>query len=116
MTPMHPHEHSHIHVTVPGDPEDPRAQAAPDGVVVHRVPDLHPDDVVTLPNGLRVTSVARTLVDLAECMSVEELRAAFEEARQLGLLDVEAVEESAARVEWRPSLVLLNEVISEFSG
>jgi hypothetical protein len=65
---------------------------------------------------LRVTSVARTLVDLAECVSVDELRDAFERARQQGLLDLDAVRESAARVEWRPSLVLLNEVISEFSG
>jgi hypothetical protein len=60
-----------IDVTVPGSNVDPRlAPAAPPGVVIHHVPALHPEDVVTLPNGLRVTSVARTLIDLAEDRAV----------------------------------------------
>jgi hypothetical protein len=104
-----------IHVTVAGSPEDPRSQADPDGVVVHRAPDLHPDDVVTLPGGLRVTSVARTLVDLAEELSRDELRATFENARRRGLLDIDALRSSRRRVGWRPSLQMLDDVIAEFS-
>jgi hypothetical protein len=104
-----------IDVTIAGSPDDPRDQAAPDGVAIHRVPHLHPDDVVTLPGGLRVTSVARTLVDLAEVMSQDELRETFETARRRGMLDMEAVQASRARVEWRPSLQMLDEVIAEFS-
>jgi hypothetical protein len=83
---------------------------------MHRVPHLHPEDVVTLPNGLRVTSVARTLIDLAEDMSRDELRDVFVTARRRGLLDMEAVRRSRARVEWRPSLAMLDSVIAEFDG
>ena len=40
---------------------------APDGVVWHRVDDLHPSHVEVI-DGLRVTTVARTLVDLASVL------------------------------------------------
>jgi hypothetical protein len=104
-----------IDITIAGSPEDPRTQTSPAGVLIHRVPDLHPDDVVTLPNGLRVTSIARTLVDLAEDMHRDALRSSFETARRRGLLDIEAVRASRARVESRPSLPMLDDVIAEFS-
>lgn len=103
-----------IHVTVPGSPDDPRLFRAPPGVVIHHVPDLHPDDV-TVVDGLPVTSIARTLVDLAEVMDRDELRAAFAQARANGILDMEAVEASYGRVEWRPSLAMLREVMDEFA-
>ena len=109
-------DHEPIHVTVPGCAGDPRsAPPPPPGVVIHHVPALHPDDVTTV-DGIPVTSVARTLVDLAEVMSRDELRATFARARELGLLDIEAVKASAARVEWRPSLEMLHEVMAEFGG
>ena len=79
-------------------------------------PPLHPDDVVTLPDGLRVTSVSRTLIDLAEVLPREQLRATFDRAQRRGLLDMEALRASRARVEWRPSLAMLDEVIAEFSA
>ena len=108
--------HEPIHVTVPGCAGDPRSLAEPPpGVVIHRVPELHPDDV-TVIDGIPCTSIARTLVDLAEVMSRDELRATFARAREMGLLDIEAVKASAARVEWRPSLEMLYEVIAEFGG
>jgi hypothetical protein len=102
-----------IHVTVPGSPEDPRAVKPPPGVVVHYVPELHPDDVTTI-DGIPATSPSRTLIDLAECVTKEELRDAFARADALGLLDPEALRASRARVEWRPSLAMLDEVIAEF--
>jgi hypothetical protein len=111
--PFDPHEP--IHVTVPGSPDDPRVPIDDlPGVVVHRVPELHPDDVTTF-KGIPVTTPARTLVDLSEVLSRDELREAFERARELGLLDIEAVRASAARVEWRPSLEMLHSVIDEFA-
>jgi aminoglycoside phosphotransferase (APT) family kinase protein len=61
-----------------------------------------------------VTTPARTLVDLAEVMSRAELRATFRAARGRGLLDIAAVRASAARVEGRPSLAMLREIIDEF--
>jgi hypothetical protein len=104
-----------IHVTVAGDPDDPRTAASVPGVVIHRVPALHPDDVTTL-DGIPVTTPSRTLIDLAECMTPAELRAAFARARELGLLDPGALRAARARVEWRPSLAMLDEVIEEFCG
>ena len=112
---MRPHDDEPIHITIPGDPRDPRDVVALDGVVIHRSPPLHPDDVATLPDGLPVTSVARTLVDLAECLPEAELRATFDRARRKGMLDIAAVRASAARVEWRPSLEMLDRVIAEFA-
>jgi hypothetical protein len=107
-------DHFPIDVTVPGSPEDPRTQTAPDGLVVHRVPHLHPDDVTTL-HGIPITTPSRTLIDLAEVMDQDELRVTFETARRRGLLDMDAVRASRARVEWRPSLPMLDQVIEEFS-
>ena len=104
-----------IDITIPGSKDDPREPLhAPDGVRIHRSPPLHPDDVVVLPDGLRATSVSRTLVDLAEVMSRDELREVFATARRRGLLDMAALRRSRERVEWRPSLAMLDSVIAEF--
>lgn len=105
-----------IHVTVPGDPSDPRVRRdAPPGVVVHYVPELHRDDV-TVIDGIPATSVARTLIDLAETMSYYELRACWVRARKQGQLDMDAVRASRARVKWRPSLVVVDRLIAELPG
>ena len=104
-----------IHVTVPGSPEDPRSETSIPGVIKHCTPALQPDDV-TVHNGIPVTSPSRTLIDLAEVLDEDELREAFARARELGLLDADAIRASRARVEWRPSLAVLDEVIDEFCG
>jgi hypothetical protein len=95
-----------IHVTVRGDPTDPRSPPDPPaGVVVHRGPPLHPDDV-TVVDGVPATSVARTLIDLEEVMDRDELRGCFRAARER-LLDLDELAASRERVEWRPSLEML---------
>jgi hypothetical protein len=71
---------------------------------------------VAIVDGIPCTSVARTLVDLAEEMTKDELREVFANADRKGLLDIDAVRRSAARVEWRPSLQMLYEVIDEFGS
>ena len=110
-----PRSHEPIHVTVPCSADDPRrGRPDPPGVVVHYVPELHPDDV-TVVDGIPTTSVSRTLVDLADVMDADELKGCFERARELGLLDMDAVEASFGRVEWRPSLAMLREVMHEFA-
>jgi hypothetical protein len=108
-------DHEPIDVLLPGSADDARTATSPSGIVIHRGPPLHPDDVTT-HKGIPVTSPSRTLVDCAECMTVAELRATFARARELGLLDPEALRASRARVEWRPSLAMLDEVIEEFRG
>ena len=104
-----------ISVYVPGSPDDPRDAPSIPGVEIVRGPPLHPDDVTTI-HGLPVTTPSRTLIDLAEVMTADELRAAFARAREIGLLDPDALRASRARVEWRPSLAMLDEVIEEFCG
>jgi hypothetical protein len=102
-----------IHISVPGSAGDPREDTSIPGVVIHRPPPWHPDDL-TVHNGLPITSVSRTLIDCAECMDIGELRSLFANAREKGLLDPDALHASRARVEWRPSLAMLDEVIDEF--
>ena len=100
---------------MPGRPGDPRLDEPIPGIVIHRTPPLHPDDLRVV-DGLPCTSISRTLIDCAEVMTRDELRALFAEARRRGLLDAAAVRASRARVEWRPSLSMLDEVIAEFCG
>ncbi len=108
--------HDEIDVSIFGSPLDPRVPVPPPppGVRVHYQSRLHPEDVCVV-DGIPVTSPARTLVDLAEVMDREELRAAFRRAREIGLLDIDAVQRVRARIEWRPSLAMLDDVIAEFS-
>lgn len=109
------HDPEAIDVTIPGSPDDPRLEApGPEGIRIHRVPFLHPEDVVTLPSGLRVTSVERTLIDLAEDLTRSELREAVATARRRGLVDIDALRRCRARIEWRPSLAMFDSVIAEF--
>jgi hypothetical protein len=104
-----------IDVYIPGSATDARTDTTISGVVVRRGPHLHPDDFASV-DGIRTASPSRTLIDLAEVVSADELRAAFARARALGLLDPEALRAARARVEWRPSLAMLDEVIDEFCG
>src|SRR3954447_21640161 len=105
-----------IHITIQGDACDPRAQMeAPPGIVIHRSPPLHPDELDEV-HGIPVTSFARTLVDLAEISDQDELRSYFAAARAQGRLDIAAVRASAGRAEWRPSLPMLYAVIAEFEA
>jgi hypothetical protein len=103
-----------IHITIQGDPEDPRSHIeAPPGIIIHRSPPLHADDLDEV-DGIPGTSLARTLVDLAESSDQDDLRSYFAQARAQGRLDIDAVRASAGRVEWRPSLPMLYAVITEF--
>ena len=108
--------HDPIDVFLPADPNDPRFhEPDPPGIVVHRGPPLHPDDIATV-DGIRVTSPSRTLIDLAEVLEESELRECFERARESGLLDPEALKACRARVEWRPSLAVVDRMIDEFAA
>jgi len=102
-----------IHITVAGSALDPRDEPDIPGVVIRRGPALHPDDITVL-DGIPITSPSRTLIDCAEFMSADELRATFARARDVGLLDADALRASRARVEWRPSLAMLDEIVAEF--
>jgi hypothetical protein len=68
-------------VSAPGRGPDRRP-----GIVFHRRRNLHPDDCADC-DGIPVTSVARTLLDLAAVVPARRLRRAFEEAERLRLYD-----------------------------
>lgn len=74
-----------VDVTAPGRTRYGRA-----GIVVHRPRCLHPGDR-TVHDGIPVTSVARTLLDLAEELPPRPLERAFEEAERPRILDMRAV-------------------------
>jgi hypothetical protein len=75
-----------MHVTVPRNGPHSRGH-----LVVHRVRRLHPADVTTVA-GIRVTTWARTALDLAEQLRLGELRALFDQAEALQIFDLHDLE------------------------
>jgi REase_MTES_1575 len=73
-----------------------RGRTSKGGVRVHRVRSLLPDDVAVV-DSIPVTSVARTLFDIARTESPRQLRYALDEAERLRLLDVRALERFRCR-------------------
>lgn len=72
------------------------------GIVVHECAVFEEDRAVAA--GIPVTSVARTLFDLAEVVDERRLEKAYEEADRLGLLQVPALEGVCARSHGRRAL------------
>jgi hypothetical protein len=75
-----------IHVTVP------RTREGAKGITVHRVRSLDPRDHGRIHN-IPVTSLARTLLDLAELLTPQRLARAIEEAERLHLFDLRAIQD-----------------------
>ena len=73
-----------IHVTAP------RGRKAHDGIKVHRVRQLDPRDRGRI-HGVPVTSLARTLLDLAAALPPRRLARVVEEAERLHLFDLRAI-------------------------
>jgi hypothetical protein len=72
----------------------------------------HPEDR-TVRDGIPVTSLARTLLDLAEVVNARQLERAFDEADRRGLFDLRALERLRARSRGRQGLKPLARVIEE---
>jgi very-short-patch-repair endonuclease len=73
---------SAIHVTVPGR----GGRQAPRGITLHRSPTLTPTQI-TIHGGIPVTTVARTITDLARTVTDTELERIVYEADKRGLVD-----------------------------
>jgi very-short-patch-repair endonuclease len=99
--------HTRIDVSVPRSGVRSRP-----GLHVHCTAPWHPDDCAHR-RGIPVTSVARTLLDLAEVVPARALRHAFEEAERLRLADVRAIEAVAARGHGRHGVGALAPVLAE---
>lgn len=61
------------------------------GIAIHRMASLRPDEA-TIHRGVPITTVARTLLDLATVVSPRALERALEESERLRLFDLGAVE------------------------
>lgn len=85
-----------------------------DGLWVHRARRLHPDDV-TMTRGIRVTSPARTLVDLTHFLGRDRLLRAMREAEYLGLLDIDSLLAAVDRARGRRNLRALKAALAAHS-
>ena len=79
-----------IHVSIPS-----RSGRRRPGITIHR-PRRLPAHEVALHEGLAITSVARTLLDLADVVGVPQLRRAIERADDLRLLEPQPVDDVLA--------------------
>jgi hypothetical protein len=87
-----------IDVTSPG-----RTRHDQPGIDVHR-PRLFEDDERTVIDGIPVTTLPRTLIDLAAVLRLDQLRYAFHEAERRDLLDMAELERVRARFKRRRGL------------
>jgi Transcriptional regulator, AbiEi antitoxin len=93
-----------IHVTTPN-------RASPRGIRVHRVRGLHPDDVAVVDR-VPVTSVARTLLDLAAVLPPRQLVRVIEQAERIQIFDLNAIR----RLEGRKGITSLRNAIAAVTG
>jgi very-short-patch-repair endonuclease len=92
---------SAIDVTVTGTSRRSRPR-----ITIHSAAAIHADDRSEV-DGIPVTSVARTLLDLAEVVSADQLRLAYEEAEKRRILDFRAVGDVVHRSNGRRGLAAL---------
>ncbi len=88
-----------------------RGRSYPD-IRLHSGAALTPADV-TIHNGIPCTTVARTLLDLADVLSVDALDRAVHESVQLGRFDLNAMEEVLARANGRHGAHKLREILAD---
>jgi very-short-patch-repair endonuclease len=95
---LRPANRTTIDVTAPGARGRRRSR-----ITVHGAARLHPDDRAEV-EGIPVTSLPRTLLDLAEVTSAQQLRRAYEAAERHGFLNIRALNELVARSNGRRGL------------
>lgn len=98
-------------LATPVDVTSKQGRAGRRGVRLHRGI-VHPEER-TRRHGIPVTSVARTLLDVAELDPRGTLRRAFEEADRRGLLSRQALDEVAHRGQGRRGLAAINRLMAE---
>jgi hypothetical protein len=99
-----------IDVTAPGSRGRRR-----DGIRVHSAATLTPADVTVIDN-IPCTTLARTLLDLAEVAGRRELERALDRAEQQRLLDMRSLEDVLTRGNGRRGTPLLRAVLSEHTA
>jgi hypothetical protein len=99
---------SRIDVTVTG-----RRIVRARGIVAHRSTTLRQQDI-TIVNKIPVTTVARTILDLAEDLTRDQLRGVLEEAEVRGVLDEVALREQIAHNAHRPAARKLAALLDKY--
>jgi predicted transcriptional regulator of viral defense system len=94
-----------------------RGVGSSDRIAVHRTTALHADDVTEI-DGIPVTSIARTLVDLAAVVPRDHLAKALSEAERLLLLDMRALDRAIERTRHRtgPGHARLRAVLADHAA
>ena len=90
-----------------------RHREGPPGVTVHRTRVLAPQDV-TERDGIPVTSVARTLLDLSAVVRPSDLEVAVDRAERLALFDLNAVVDVLERANGRRGAGLLRRIVAAY--
>lgn len=96
-----------IDVTSPG-----RTRHDQPGIDVHR-PRLFEDDERTVIDGIPVTTLPRTLIDLAAVLRLDQLRYAFHGAERRDLLDLAELERIRARFKRRRGLKMIDLLVAQ---
>jgi len=97
-----------VHVSISS-----RVQRRLEGVVVHRPRRVDPEDRV-LVDGLPVTSIPRTLLDLAQILPRTRLEKVIEAADRKGDLDIAAVQDAMERYRGHRGVKLLKRIVGSF--
>jgi Transcriptional regulator, AbiEi antitoxin/Protein of unknown function (DUF559) len=94
----------------------PRRSARPrPGIEVHASTTLEPADITTI-DGIPCTSLARTLLDLADVIDRRGVEKAVGQAEVRGVFDLRAVEEVLSRATGRHGAGVLRSVLAEYAG
>lgn len=99
-----------IDVTVPGT-----SRTAQAGIRVHRTRRLHPDETTTI-GGIPITSVARTIIDLAGVQSHSQRQRTVEQAERNGCLNVLALQIQIDRRPNERGAKHLRRLLSDYVG
>lgn len=105
---LRPSAAQRIDVTVPGR----GGRASRPGLRLHRCA-LAPDETTT-DDGIPVTCVARTLLDLAGVVARRALERALDQAETLAILDLDALHATIARCRRRPGASRLRVVLADW--
>ncbi len=94
----------------------PRRSARPrPGIEVHASTTLESADITTI-DGIPCTTLARTLLDLADDVDRTGVERAVSQADVLGIFDLSAVEEVLSRASGRHGAGVLRSVLAEYDG
>jgi predicted transcriptional regulator of viral defense system len=104
---LRPSQRANIEVAVPR-----RSARRHVGIDIHRSTTLTEADVTEV-NGIPCTTVARTLLDLAEVVHRRSLERAFDQAEMLELFDLNAIEDQLARNRTRCAARRVRQVLNE---